>query len=62
MDFYESMDHSGEGIRTNVEGEDGGGEGEGKGGREEERRVHAGHCESCHFLFGVVSPPNCILD
>lgn len=38
MDFYESMDHSGEGIRTNVEGEDGGGEGEGKGGKEEERR------------------------
>lgn len=22
MDFYESMDHSGEGIRTNVEGQD----------------------------------------
>lgn len=52
MDFYESVDHSGEGIRTNVEGEDeeGGGGGGGK-----ERRVH---CEprSCHFLFGVVLP------
>lgn len=49
MDFYESVDHSGEGIRTNVEGEDEG------GGGGKERRVH---CEprSCHFLFGVVLP------